>query len=92
MPQADPFAKIRRLIIKLFKEGLAPFGFRHFDSTIYFIRDRGPVRDAMFFRKMQGNVLTIAYGVSEPPTDEPWTPWLAKPVLAQQTRLLRRQI
>ena len=78
MPQADPFAKIRRLVFRLFTEGLAPFGFSPFGATIYFIRDRGPVRDALFIQKMRSNTLTIAYGVSIPPKDGPWSPGLLR--------------
>jgi hypothetical protein len=76
VPEADPFPKIRRLVVKLFKEGLEPLHFRQFGSTAYFIRDRGPVRDAMFFQKMRSNAVTVAYGVSLPPGENPWSPGL----------------
>jgi hypothetical protein len=78
MPEADPFPKVRRLVIKLFKEGLEPLGFSQFGTTAYFIRDRGPVRDATFFQKMRSNAVTVAYGVSLPPGDKPWSPGLAQ--------------
>jgi hypothetical protein len=77
MPEADKFPKIRRLVVKLLKEGLEPLGFSQFGSTAYFIRDRGPVRDAMFFQKMRSNAVTVAYGVSLLPVGEPWSPGLA---------------
>ena len=67
-----------RLVFRLFTEGLAPFGFSPFGATIYFIRDRGPVRDALFIQKMRSNTLTIAYGVSIPPKDGPWSPGLLR--------------
>jgi len=76
MPEADPFPKIRRLVVQLLKEGLAPHGFSQFGSTAYFIRDRGPVRDAMFFQKMRSNAVTIAFGVSLVPEHDPWSPGL----------------
>ena len=66
------------LVFRLFTEGLAPFGFSPFGATIYFIRDRGPVRDALFIQKMRSNTLTIAYGVSIPPKDGPWSPGLLR--------------
>jgi hypothetical protein len=83
MPDPHPFPKIRRKIVKLLTEGLARHGFSQHGSTAYFIRDRGSVRDAMFFQKMRSNAITIAYGVSSVPDGE-WSPglrhakWLAQ--------------
>jgi hypothetical protein len=67
---------MRRLVVRLLTDGLAPFGFVQFGSTAYFVRDRGAVRDALFFQKMRSNAVTIAYGVSLFPEGSPWSPGL----------------
>jgi hypothetical protein len=76
MPEPDPFPKVRRHIVRLLRNGLSRFGFTQFGSTAYFTRDRGPVRDAMFFQKMRSNAITVAYGVSIVPDRDEWSPGL----------------
>ncbi len=76
MAEPRPFPKIRRLITRNLNEGLTRFGFSQFGSSNYFIRDRGPVRDAMFFQKMRSHAVTIAYGVSLVPDGDDWSPGL----------------
>ena len=76
MAEPTPFPKIRRLVTRHLNERLMRFGFSQFGSSNYFIRDRGPVRDAMFFQKMRSHAVTIAYGVSLVPVGDDWSPGL----------------
>ena len=45
-------------------------------STVYFYRDRGPIRDVLFFQKMRSNAVAIVYGVAYSSNDDNWTPGL----------------
>ena len=73
MPDADPFPRVTRAIIRRLADGVGPHGFSQFRTTTYFVRDRGPIRDVFFFQKMRSNTITICYGVMAVPDDD-WTP------------------
>ncbi|ELP32029.1 hypothetical protein [Rhodopirellula baltica] len=75
MPEADPFPKVKRAIIRALSEFVVPLGFQQYRKTVYFIRDRGPIRDIFFVQKMRSNAVSIAYGVTaKPDDDDEWTP------------------
>ena len=76
MPTGNPFQKIRRRIIACLSAGLSQHNFAQLQSTAYFVRDRGPIRDALFFQKTRSNAITFAYGVAENPFERPWSPGL----------------
>jgi len=74
MPDADPFSRVKRAIIRALANGVAPHGFTQYRTTAYFIRDRGDLRDIFFFQKMRSNAITIAYGTMRLPDDVDWSP------------------
>ena len=76
MPNADPFPKVKRAILRVLKEGVGRHGFIQFQKTVYSIRDRERLRDAFFFQKMRSNAICIAYGMSTVPEDGEWNPGL----------------
>ena len=73
MPDADPFPKVKRAIIRRLLDGVGPHGFTQLRTTTYFVRDREAIRDVFFFQKMRSNTITICYGVMAVPDDD-WTP------------------
>lgn len=75
MKEGDPFPKTKRVISRILRDGMEVHGFNQFNSTAYFIRDRGEVRDLFFFQKMRTPAVSVAYGVTTvPPDDEDWSP------------------
>ncbi|PHQ33997.1 hypothetical protein CEE69_16970 [Rhodopirellula bahusiensis] len=73
MPDADPFPKVKRAVIRRLLDGVGPHGFTQLRTTTYFVRDREAIRDVFFFQKMRSNTITICYGVMAVPDDD-WTP------------------
>ncbi|EKK01553.1 hypothetical protein RBSH_03114 [Rhodopirellula baltica SH28] len=74
MPDADPFPRVQRAIVRVLSDGVAPHGFSQHRTTIYFLRDRGPIRDIFFFQKMRSNAIAIAYGVTSSAEDADESP------------------
>jgi hypothetical protein len=75
MRRGDSWQTVRKIIASRLRDGLARHGFSQYFSTNYFIRDRGAVRDVVFFQKMRSDAFCIAYGVSGVPSEgDEWTP------------------
>jgi len=74
MPDADPFPKVKREILRVLTDSVRPLGFIQFRKTTFFIRDRGPIRDIFFVQKMRSNAISIAYGVLIVPDNQDWSP------------------
>ena len=72
MPDADPFPRVKRAIIRVLLGALSPHGFVQHNKTVYFYRDRDDLRDIFFIQKMRSDAITLTYGVKRRPDD--WEP------------------
>ena len=89
MTDGDPYTKVKKSFTAIFKKGLSEFGFNQYKETVYFYRDRGDIRDVIFFQKMRGSAFCVAYGVSVQPDTEDWAPGIKKCKWLQRQKLYR---
>ena len=89
MTDGDPYPKVKKAFIAIFKKGLSKYGFQQYNTTVYFYRDRGEVRDVIFVQKMRGSAFCVAYGVSAQPATQDWSPGIKKSQWLERQKLYR---
>jgi hypothetical protein len=72
--RGDPYSKVKRRFISVLKGQLDKHGFVQWKTTVYFYRDRGDIRQVMFFQKVRSMSVAIAYGLSARPNGDDWQP------------------